>query len=374
MQLPLAGLDAPTPESTRQRPRAAQARPARAAADSLLTTFLRRLSAQGRARKRQLAYGYQMRSMLAVAARLAGEPASCGELWLDAALMGRVLVDDTAPTLGTRLSRWTLAQRRSAIRAFATLMRPELLTLLGKNPHDRLDRALRSVAERVGAGYRLNGGAPRQRGGRAPSAIQVADVLDALGHEPGYLGLRNRAFFLILAETGARVNALRGLDGVDCIEMPSGRVRTFLHEKGKGEPREVELSRTAADAVRAYAEAFNYLAALRRWRVRVHLGQPGPIWRNSSRGRWSANDIGRTLRAGCVAAEVPPFTPHALRRAFATDAASVLPRHTVALAGGWQGLERLDAHYVQPRASAIRDKPARTVCGADDLYVALRSD
>ncbi len=309
--------------------------------------------------------------MFLVAARMTGRATTCASLWQDAALLGKMLVDDTAPTLGTRLSRWTLAQRRSAIRSFATLMRPELLILVGEDSHDRLDRALRSVAERVGAGYRLNGGAPRRRGGRAPSAGQVADALDALGREPGYLGLRNRAFFLILAETGGRVNALRELDGVDCIEMPSGRLRIFLHEKGKGEPREVELGRAATDAVRAYAEAFNYHAAVRRWPARVRLGEPGPIWRNSSRGRWSVDDIRRTLRAACLAAEVPPFTPHALRRAFATDAASVLPRHTVALAGGWQGLERLDDHYVRPRGWAIRDKLARANRGAGSREVAL---
>ena len=181
---------------------------------------------------------------------------------------------------------------------------------------------------------------------------------------PGYLGARNRAFFLILAETGARVNALRRLDGTDCVEMPNGRLRIFLHEKGKAEPREIELSRDAASALRAYAEAFNYHAAVRRWRVRVRLGEPGPVWRNSPRGCWSYDDILATLRAGCSAAEVPPFTPHALRRAFATDAASVLPRHTVAQAGGWKGLERLDDHYVQPRGATIREKLDRLERGS----------
>ena len=156
-----------------------------------------------------------------------------------------------------------------------------LLPLLGEEPYDRLDRALRSVAERVGAGYRLNGGAPRRRGGKAPSATQIRDVLDAAGREPGYRGARNRAFFTILAETGARVNALRQLDGADCFEMPSGRLRIFLHEKGKREPREIELSRDAAAGLRAYAEAFNYHAAVRHWPVRVRLGDRGPVWRNS---------------------------------------------------------------------------------------------
>lgn len=212
---------------------------------------MRRLRAQGRAWKGQLVYGYQMRSMLLITARLTGRMMPCADLLQDVALLGRVLVDDTAPTLRTRLSRWTLAQRRSAIRDFVTLMRPELMVLLNEDPHDRVDRALRAVAERVGTGYRLTGGTPRRRGGRAPSDSQVRDVFEAVGRAPGYLGARNRAFFLILAESGARVNALRQLDGVDCVEMPSGRLRLFLHEKSKGERREVELSRAAVDALRA---------------------------------------------------------------------------------------------------------------------------
>jgi hypothetical protein len=57
---------------------------------------------------------------------------------------------------------------------------------------------------------------------------------------------------------------------------------------------------------------------------------------------------------------VSDFTPHALRRAFATDAASLLPRHTVAQAGGWQGVERLDDHYVQPRPATILRKLDRS--------------
>jgi integrase len=268
-------------------------------------------------------------------------------------------VDEVAPTLGTRVSKWTLAQRRSAARDFVKLMRPELLPLLGEEPHDHLDRALQGVAERVGAGYRLTGGAPRRRGGRVPTSGQIRDVLDAVGTAPGYLGIRNRAFFQILAETGSRINALRQLDGADCVEMPNGRLRIFLHEKGKGEPREIELSHDAADALRAYAEAFNYLAAVRRWSVRVCLGETGPVWRNSPRGCWAYDDILETLRAGCRSAEVLALTPHALRRAFATDAASVLPRHIVAQAGGWQGLERMDDHYVHPRISTIREKLQR---------------
>ena len=63
---------------------------------------------------------------------------------------------------------------------------------------------------------------------------------------------------------------------------------------------------------------------------------------------------------GAIPAVVTPDPTgrYVLRRAFATDATSVLPRHTVAQAGGWHGLERLDDHYVQPRGTTIREKLA----------------
>ena len=145
------------------------AQPPRVADDPLLTAYARRLAAQGNARQGRQAYQYHLRSTLTIASRLAGRAVTCVDLFQDERLLGRALVDDTAPTLGHQLSKWTLAPRRSALRSFAKLMRPELLTLLGVDPHDRLDRALRAVAERVGGGYRLTGGAPRRRGGTAPS-------------------------------------------------------------------------------------------------------------------------------------------------------------------------------------------------------------
>jgi integrase len=328
--------------------------------DPLLTVYARRLAALGNARKGRQAYGYHLRSTLTIASRLAGRAVTSIDLFQDEWLLGSALVDDTAPTLGHQLSKWTLAPRRSALRSFAKLMRPELLPLLGEDPHDRLDRALRAVAERVGGGYRLTGGAPRRRGGSTPSAGDIRAILDAVGGAPGYQGVRNGAFFTILAETGARVNALRTLDAADSFQMPSGRLRIFLHDKGKAEPREVELSVAASEALVAYAAAFNRVAGLCRWRVRIHLGESGAVWRNSPRGCWSDRDVRATLRAACVAAHVPEVTPHAFRRAFATDTASVLPRHVVAQAGGWKGLERLDNHYVQTRPQTIWAKLQRS--------------
>lgn len=320
--------------------------------DAHMRTYLRRHAARGTAAKGVDAYRYQLGATVRAASRLSGSSVAVMDLFRDASLLGRSLVDDRSSN-GSRLSKWTLAQRRSAIRSFATLMRPELLVLLGEEPADVVDRALHSVAERIGPGYRLTGGAPRQRGGRAPSREEVTAVLRCLGLAPDLAGLRNRAFFGILAATGCRVNALRTLDGTDCLVLPNGRMRIYLHEKGKIERREVELSREAACDLMQYTAAFNHLAASRRWKSRAGPGKPGAVWRNSAGSRWGYASVLKTLKDGCIRAGVPEFTPHALRRAFASDAASLLPRHVVALAGGWKGLGRLDDHYIQSHETTI---------------------
>ncbi len=340
-----------TPRKTRRRSSARQTDSR--SEDPLMPAYLRRLAARGAAPKGTAAYHYQLRAILRVTARLAGRTVTIGHLFADPALLGHALVDDVAQGGAARLSKWTLAQRRSAIRSFVTLMRPELLRLLSEDPHTVLDRALRHVAERVGGGYRLTGGEPRRRGGQSPILSDIAAVIAEAGRAPGFLGARNRAFFGILATTGTRLNALRQLDGADCVVVPSGRLRLFLHEKGKAERREVELSRDLAADLSDYIEAFNRHTSWGRRLGRIELGAPGAVWRNSGRGTWPEHDVRATLRAACTAAGVPEFTPHALRRAFATDAASRLPRHVVALAGGWQGIERLDDHYVRPRQSTI---------------------
>ncbi len=322
----------------------------------MLATFLRRLAASGAAPKGYTAYRYQMRSLPEIASRLAGQAITLGTLFQQTTLLGRALVDDRGSVADLQLSRWTLAQRRSAVRSFATLMQPELQRLLGQDPHAVVDSALRCVAQRVGAGYRLSGGKPRKRGGHAPTATEVAAVIDAASHCPGFTGLRNAVFFRILAETGTRVNALRELDCGDCVAMPSGSFRLFVHAKGDDAAREVELGRDLSDRLREYADAFNRQSAVSGWRARIRLGEPGPLWRNGAHGRWSYRSITQILRAACAEVGVREFSPHALRRGFATRAATSLPRHVVALAGGWRGLERLDDYYIQTHEAHMRTK------------------
>lgn len=358
-QSALSGIDPPAKCPTRKPNRHLQVHDRLAVPeDEHMRTYLRRLAAHGAATKGISAYGCQLRATLRAARRLQGSPISLADLFCDATLLGRALVDDISAT-GTQLSKWTLAQRRSAIRSFANLMRPELLVILGEEPVNVVDCALRLVAERIGGGYRLTGGAPRRRGGTAPSRDEVTAIFQCLGDASGFIGLRNRAFFHILWATGCRVNALRELDGTNCLVLPNGRVRLYLHEKGKAERREVELSGEVAHALLGYTAAFNRLAVARWWQCRVGPGEPGAMWRNDVGRRWSYASVAETLRSGCERAGVPEFSPHALRRAFASDAASLLPRHIVAQAGGWKGRDRLDDHYVQPCETTIWEKLTR---------------
>ena len=321
-----------------------------------MRTYPRRLAALGASKKGIAAYCYGLRATVRSAGRLSGCPVTMTELFRNATLLGRALVDDVGSGDGHQLSRWTLAQRRSAVRSFAHIMRPELLPLLGEEPRPVVERALRKVAERVGSGYRLSGGTPRGRGGSAPSREEVSALVEAVGRAPGFEGVRNQAFFGILAATGSRVSALRMLDGGDCVVLPDGRLRLFLHAKGKRERREVELGSAAASNLLAYVDVFNRHAAACGWAGRIRLGESGTVWRSATGRRWGYKAVLETLHRGCAAGGLRAFSPHALRRAFATDAASRLPRHIVAQAGGWKGLDRLDDHYVQARTETIWQK------------------
>src|SRR5207248_514935 len=139
----------------------------------------------------------------------------------------------------------------------------------------------------------------------------------------------------------------------DIVELPDGQVRLLLHAKGRRERREVEVSARAAECLRVYTSAFNGRAAYAGRPERIGIGESGPFWRSTWHQQWAYANIAKTFEHACMAAGTCAYSLHSLRRAFATEAASRLPRHVVAAAGGWQGLERMDNHYVQPRMQTI---------------------
>jgi len=151
----------------------------------LTAQFKQRLAATGTSVATQKAYPFQIQQLLAAARRLGlSDRDGPAELFRDEALLGRAMIDDRSCTGGT-LSRWTLAQRRAAVRSFARLMAPELRPVLGGHPEAVVMRALRRVAERIGGGFRLGGGKPRHRGGPAPTSAEIAAIIAVAATAPG---------------------------------------------------------------------------------------------------------------------------------------------------------------------------------------------
>lgn len=285
--------------------------------------------------------------MLALASAESGHPVDLGGLFADRVLLGRVLVSGRLAD-GQPCSRSTLAHRRTAIRSVASLLRPELRVILGRDPQDVVRDALRGAAERRGGGYRINAGTPRTKGGATPSTDELRAIITEMGHAEGWIGLRDRALALLLASTASRVTALRTLDGADCHVLPGDRVRVLLHQKNGRERHEVELDRESRESLQLYVFAFNEGMRSAGRPDRIVLGEPGPIWRTEHGRQLPDKALRAALRAACRVAGTRDYTPHAFRRAWATAAAEVLPRWEGALGGGWRGTERFDASYVTP--------------------------
>ncbi len=300
-------------------------------------------------------YRWLRNEMLACASAEVGRRVGILDLFANPELLGRMLVSDRLAN-GRVCSISTIAHRRTAIRSVATMLRPELQTTLGSDPHETIRDALRRVAERRGGGYRITAGTPRRRGGPTPRSEELRTILAAMGSAEGWLGLRDRAFATLLAGTASRVDALRTLDGTDCHVLPDGRVRIFLRQKNGRERHEVELDQESLQALRLYVIGFNETMLAAGRPDRIDLGQPGPVWRTARGTRLPDKTMRAALRHACRLAGTPDYTPHAFRRAWATEAAEVLPRWEAALGGGWRGTARFDSSYVTPSRAAVWTK------------------
>src|SRR5262249_24762387 len=145
----------------------------------LIEGFVRRLLNTGASEETRGRYAYQLRRLLSAGRRhRLGTSADLIDLFQDESMLGAALVDDRSEGR-VILSRWTLAQRRAAVRSFARLMAPELRAYLSTEPEEIVMRALQCVGERVGGGYRLTGGMPRRRGGRVPTPDEVSEIIAA---------------------------------------------------------------------------------------------------------------------------------------------------------------------------------------------------
>ncbi len=320
---------------------------------SLLKEFrarVRRRFSEATARQ----YAWVLRDLVRLAGTLTERSVSLTDLFTETELLGRALVSG-ADSHGTRLvSAWLASQRRSVVRSFALLMAHELEELGISEPSGRVTVALQGAAEPVGTGFRLPVGWPRGRGGLMPTEDEADAIRRAISAPPGWAGTRNGAFLAVLASRGQRVGALLRLDGADLHKLPDGRARVLLRAKSSRVPFEAVLSADALNQIERYVVGFNAWARVSGLADRIGFGLPGPFWRGPTGKAWSYTQWSTELSEACLQAGVPRVTAHGFRRAFASQATTVVSRPLAALAGNWTTPRRMDDHYVQPSLTRLR--------------------
>jgi integrase len=351
VQLPLiAGV--PPRQVHRLKPAAPTPWPA----EAIIGEFRTRVQADGHSEKTARDYASQLRTLLRIAARLAGGRIDLLDLFGCTDLLGRALASADRPDGTGEYSGYATDGRRSAARRFARLFRREIAARHGEPAEALLDRALRSTCRRIGARYRSPVQRVRRRGGRVATAEELRRLDNAIGGDGNYAGLRDRAALRILAETGCRVNALRTLDGRDCHVMADDHLRILVRAKGRPEPAEYHLSAEAGRALVAAADAFTAAAPRLGLADRAGPGVPGPVFRSARGAAVSYDAWRRAFGAACAAAGVPLLRLHDLRRTFATAAESRAGRHLTALAGWWDRTLTMDRHYVCPLDATVDAK------------------
>ena len=327
-------------------------------AEALVTLYDKRIAARWTGRTRRQ-YRWVLRNMLGLAGNLAGRSVGILELLRDEQLLGRLLATATTADRSREVSAWLVAQRRSVLRSFTELMEPELRREGIADAGDALVRALRSVAEPVGTGYRLPVGATRGRGGPAPSLEEIAAIQDELAGKPDWRGSRNKIIFSLMTRRGLRIGGLLTLDGASAHRLRDGRIRCLLRAKSKREPYELAAPDDLTEPLARYVEQFNTWAKASGLPDRIGFGVLGRFWRNDLGQPLTYQAWTSELKQACISVGVPVYTSHAFRRAFATISTAVVPRATVATAGNWTSTRRMDDHYVQPSLTRLRQSVAR---------------
>jgi integrase len=280
-----------------------------------------------------------LENLAKVAQKHLGRPLNgLGELY-EEELMAAVVADDSyLDGSGAQLSRYTLRRRRVALGAYL-----RAVGLPGRTFEEAraiMDRGLRRAAQRRGYRYIIAAGRPESLDHYRPPLEDVARFLAVAAHwQQAYAGPRLVVAAALSLWHGLRAVSVLAIDGRD---LRWHRGSLFLKKKekavkGKRESQEIELRPQVIACLLRYAASFNsYAAAMgRRDRIGVGVGIPGPFFRSLRDGPWTYNAMFAAYGNCCRAAGVPRFTPHGLRRLYASRMAAVLPAHESALAGNW---------------------------------------
>jgi integrase len=341
--------------ATRKRSQSAESR---RAPEPLLAIYDQRVANRWSARSRQQ-YRWILRNVRELASNLAGHTVGILEILRDESLLGQTLASATTADGRRTISDWVVANRRSGLRSFIDLMEPELRREGLPDAGEAMTRALRSVAEPVGTGYRLPGGRPRGRGGPTPSPEEISAIQDELSRKPGWRGIRNEIILSLMIRRGLRVGGLLSLDGANVFRLPDGRIRCSLRAKSKREPYELAVPEELTELLPRYIAQFNAWAKASGLADRIGIGIAGRFWRSDLAHPLTYQAWTKELNQACSSVALPVYSSHAFRRAFATTMTATLPRTIVATAGNWSSTRLMDDHYVQPSLKRLRPQLAK---------------
>ena len=136
----------------------------------------------------------------------------------------------------------------------------------------------------------------------APLSLEDLKVLLGACDGSGYTGVRDRALFLALLDTGCRATEFLSLNIGD-VNLASGAV-AVRHGKGN-KPRVTFLGIKSRQAIRRYL------------RTRRDATPDAPLWTTSQELRLTCCGLRSILRRRAGAAGMTMPTPHSFRRAFA---------------------------------------------------------
>jgi integrase len=156
-----------------------------------------------------------------------------------------------------------------------------------------------------------------------------------------------RPFLQALWLTGARPGEVAGLT-CEMLATGIGGIVVLAHHKTKhkGKHRAIYLSDEA--------QSLFSLQAV-RW-------QKGLLFRNRYGRKWTADAIGKAMRATCERAKLPPKHSYGYRHGYATQAlANGIPDAVVAALLGHTGTQMLHKHYshLTSRADVLRQAAAK---------------
>lgn len=291
----------------------------------------------------QLISAHSRRRALESAARVAQKhlvrPLKGLEELYEEELLASVLADDRyLDGSGAKLSRYSLRQRRVALGAYL-----RAIGLPGRTFEEAracMDRALRRASRRRGYRYIIGAGRPEPLDHYQPPQEDVRRFLTVAAHWcQAYTGPRLAAAAALSAWHGLRAVSVLAVDGRD---LRWHRGSLFLKKKekavkGKRESQEIELRPQVVAFLLRYAASFNSYAAAMGRRDRIGVGVPGPFFRALTGRRWLYESFLEACWRCCDDAGVPRFSPHGLRRLFASRiGAAPLSVQESALAGGWK--------------------------------------